>query len=75
MPVQATQIGSEERAAGPAGNEILTSAAALVLTLLLAAQEVTILLLDRFLGAHMFIGILIIGPPAPIGDWQRGFSF
>ncbi len=33
-------------AAGPVGNQILTSATALVLTILLAAEGVTILFLD-----------------------------
>jgi hypothetical protein len=47
---------------GTDGNEILTSATASVLTVLLAAEGVTILLLGNMLGAHMFIGMLLIGP-------------
>jgi hypothetical protein len=53
---------SGRRLGGTAGNEILTSATALVLTVLLAAEGVTILRLRGLLTAHMFIGVVLIGP-------------
>jgi hypothetical protein len=39
------------------GNEILTSATAVVLTLLLIAEGITIVLIGDLLSAHMFIGM------------------
>jgi hypothetical protein len=47
---------------GPAGNQVLTSATAAVLTVLLAAEGITILLLGNLLTEHMFIGLVLIGP-------------
>ena len=58
-PISAT-AGSSGRAAlgGTAGNEVLTSATAVVLTLLLAAEGVTILDTRRPAAReHMFIGM------------------
>lgn len=52
------------RFGGTAGNEILTSVTAVALALLLAAEGVTLLFLGQLLGAHMFIGLLLIGPTA-----------
>jgi hypothetical protein len=51
-----------ERLGGTEGNEILTNATAVVLTLLLIAEGVTILLIGDLLSAHMFIGMVLIGP-------------
>jgi hypothetical protein len=51
-----------ERLGGTEGNEILTSATAVVLTLLLIAEGVTIVLIGDLLSAHMFIGMALIGP-------------
>jgi hypothetical protein len=51
-----------ERLRGTEGNEILTSATAVVLTLLLIAEGVTIVLIGDLLSAHMFIGMALIGP-------------
>ena len=50
------------RSGGTDGNESLTSAAALVLTLLLAAEGVTIIDMGGLRNPHMFIGMLLIGP-------------
>lgn len=50
------------RFGGAEGNEILTSASALVLTLLLLAEGVTILSIRGLRGAHMFIGFVLIPP-------------
>jgi hypothetical protein len=51
-----------ERLGGTEGNEILTSATAVVLILLLIAEGVTIVLIGDLLSAHMFIGMALIGP-------------
>jgi hypothetical protein len=51
-----------ERFGGTEGNELLTSAAAALLTILLLAEGVTIVHLDGLRGAHMFIGLALIGP-------------
>jgi hypothetical protein len=48
--------------AGSEGNEILTSAAAAVLTVLLLAEGVTILRIGGLLTEHMFIGLVLIPP-------------
>jgi hypothetical protein len=49
---------------GTAGNRLLTSATALVLAVLLVAEGVTILWLRDLRTAHMFIGLVLIGPVA-----------
>jgi hypothetical protein len=50
------------RVGGAAGNEILTSAAAVVLVGLLIAEGVTIVHMRGLLSAHMFIGLVLIPP-------------
>jgi hypothetical protein len=55
------------RARGPGGvevNDLLTSSAAALLTILLAAEGITILDLHGLLSPHMFIGLVLIGPVA-----------
>jgi hypothetical protein len=47
---------------GTAGNEQLTALTGVVLILALAALGVTIARIGALLGAHMFIGMLLIGP-------------
>jgi len=49
-------------AGGTGGNEQLTAATGVVLILLLAALGVTIVRIGQLLAAHMFIGMLLIGP-------------
>jgi hypothetical protein len=49
---------------GPAGNEQLTAITGVVLIVMLAALGVTILRIGALLDAHMFIGMLLIGPVA-----------
>jgi len=49
---------------GPEGNEILTSAAAVVLVGLLLAEGITIAHMRGLLSAHMFIGLVLIPPVA-----------
>jgi hypothetical protein len=49
-------------AGGTAGNEQLTALTGVLLILLLAALGVTIVRIGGLLNAHMFIGMLLIGP-------------
>jgi hypothetical protein len=63
-----------ERLGGPAGNEILTSAVAASLTLLLAAEGVTIPLLGSLRVEHMFIGMLLV-PPVLLKLGSTGYRF
>ncbi len=50
------------RLGGTEGNEILTSAVAALLTVLLIAEGITILRIGGLLNAHMFIGLILLGP-------------
>jgi hypothetical protein len=50
------------RQGGAEGNEILTSAAAVVLVVLLVAEGITIVHMRRLFSAHMFIGLVLIPP-------------
>ena len=61
-------------AGGPAGNERLTSATAVLLLVLLAVEGVTILFLGRLLGLHMFVGLLLI-PPVALKLGSTGYRF
>ena len=47
---------------GPAGNELLTSAAAVVLTVLLVAEGITIVRMGGLVTVHMFVGMVLIPP-------------
>jgi hypothetical protein len=47
---------------GAEGNEILTSAIAIVLTVLLALEGVTVVDIAGLLSAHMFIGLVLLPP-------------
>lgn len=58
----ARSSGEPERHGGAEGNERLTALTGAVLLLLLAAEGITILHVDRFLTLHFFIGMLLIGP-------------
>jgi len=55
---------SPRRLGGVEGNEILTSAAAAGLVLLLAAEGITVVHMRGLLSAHMFIGLVLIPPVA-----------
>jgi hypothetical protein len=57
------RVGWRERLGGTEGNEILTSATAALLVVLLAAEGITIIRMGGLVGAHMFIGLILI-PPA-----------
>jgi hypothetical protein len=52
----------EGRFGGPEGNEILTSATAVVITGLLLAEGLTIVHMRGLVSAHMFIGMVLIPP-------------
>jgi len=59
---------------GAEGNELLTIGAATVLTILLLAEGVTILNMRGLLGAHMFIGLMLI-PPVLLKLGSTGYRF
>lgn len=63
-----------ERLGGTDGNEVLTSAVGVVLTLLLAAEGLTILNLGWLRGPHMFIGMVLI-PPVLVKLGSTGYRF
>ena len=56
------------------GNEILTSSAGAVLTVLLAAEGFTLLRLDQMLTVHMFVGLLLV-PPVALKLGSTGYRF
>jgi hypothetical protein len=65
---------ARDRFGGTEGNEILTSAIAVVLTALLAAEGITIVQMHGLLGAHMFIGMVLI-PPVLLKLASTGYRF
>ena len=54
------------------GNEILTSAAAVLLVVLLTAEGITIVHMRGLLSAHMFIGLVLI-PPVVVKLGSTGY--
>jgi hypothetical protein len=68
LPLRAERLG------GTDGNESLTSAVAAVLTVLLAAEGLTILNLDWLRRPHMFIGLVLI-PPVLVKLGSTGYRF
>jgi hypothetical protein len=67
-------VESRERFGGTEGNEILTSATAVVLIGLLAAEGYTIVNVRGLLTAHMFIGLVLI-PPVVLKLGSTGYRF
>jgi hypothetical protein len=63
-----------DRAGGSEGNEILTSATAVVLIGLLAAEGYTIVNMRGLVTAHMFIGLVLI-PPVVLKLGSTGYRF
>ena len=57
---------------GTEGNEILTSAAAFVLVVLLIVEGITIVHMGGLLSAHMFIGLVLI-PPVMVKLGSTGY--
>ena len=63
-----------ERLGGTEGNEVLTIVAASILTVLLAAEGITLLKMDSLLSVHMFIGLVLI-PPVALKIASTGYRF
>ena len=63
-----------DRLGGTEGNEALTVAAAVVLTLLLVAEGITLLKMDSLLSVHMIIGLVLI-PPVLLKIGSTGYRF
>jgi hypothetical protein len=59
---RAASLAWRDRLGGTEGNEILTSATAAVLTVLLVAEGVTIVQMGGLVSVHMFVGLLLIPP-------------
>jgi hypothetical protein len=59
---------------GTDGNEVLTSATAVVLTVLLAVEGITILQMRSLVSVHMFIGMVLI-PPIALKLGSTGYRF
>src|SRR3954447_18674635 len=59
---QAVSATTRRRLGGPTGNEILTMATAGVLTVLLAAEGLTLLNVGGLLKPHLLIGLALIPP-------------
>jgi hypothetical protein len=59
---------------GTTGNEVLTSATAAVLTVLLLAEGVTIIFMGNLRDEHMFIGMALI-PPLVLKLGSTGYRF
>ena len=63
-----------DRFGGTEGNEILTSATAVLLTILLIAEGLTIVHMGGLVNAHMFIGMVLI-PPVVLKLASTGYRF
>ena len=70
----AEQVPAAPPFGGPEGNEVLTSAAAVILTLLLAAEGITIIDMGGLRSPHMFIGLVLI-PPVLVKLASTGYRF
>jgi hypothetical protein len=73
-PERRAALERRDRSGGTEGNEILTSTTAVVLTALLAAEGITIVQMHGLLGAHMFIGMVLI-PPILLKLGSTGYRF
>jgi hypothetical protein len=76
---QAAALGDREerapaRTGGVAGNSRLTAAVAVALLVLLAAEGATIVFIGKWLGPHMFIGLLLV-PPVALKLGSTGYRF
>ena len=69
-----TRTEQPGRLGGTLGNELLTSATAVVLVALLLAEGVTIPFIGGLLTEHMFIGLLLI-PPVALKLASTGYRF
>jgi hypothetical protein len=68
------RLETHDRFGGTEGNEILTSATAVVLTGLLVAEGLTIVHMGGLVSAHMFIGMVLI-PPVLLKLASTGYRF
>ena len=68
------RLSRRNQLGGTEGNEILTSATAVVLTVLLLAEGVTIVRMRGLVSAHMFIGMVLI-PPVLLKLASTGYRF
>jgi hypothetical protein len=68
------RVGRRHGLGGTEGNEILTSATAVVLIGLLVAEGFTILNMHGLLSVHMFIGMVLI-PPVLVKLASTGYRF
>jgi hypothetical protein len=64
----------EESLGGTSGNEILTSTTAVILTVLLLAEGVTVIRMNGLVTVHMFIGMVLI-PPILLKLASTGYRF
>jgi hypothetical protein len=67
-------LGTRDRLGGTVGNEMLTTTTAVVLTVLLIGEGVTVIHMDGLVGAHMFIGLALI-PPLLLKLASTGYRF
>jgi hypothetical protein len=65
---------TEARAAGPPGNERLTTSVGLMLLVLLGIETLTTLALHSYLPEHIFLGLLLI-PPVTLKLTSTGWRF
>jgi hypothetical protein len=65
---------AEARAAGPPGNERLTTSVGLMLLVLLGIETLTTLALHSYLPEHIFLGLLLI-PPVTLKLTSTGWRF
>jgi hypothetical protein len=70
----AGKLSWRDRLGGTEGNEILTSATAAVLTILLIAEGITIIRMGGLVSVHMFVGMLLI-PPVLLKLASTGYRF
>jgi hypothetical protein len=68
------RLGRHDRFGGTEGNEILTSATAIVLTVLLAVEGYTVVNMHGLVSLHMFVGLVLI-PPAALKLASTGYRF
>lgn len=69
-----TRHQTSRRSGGVAGNARLTGAVAVALLVLLAAEGVTIPFIGKWLGPHLFIGMLLL-PPVALKLGSTGYRF
>ena len=71
---RASRLRRLDRFGGTEGNEVLTSATAALLTVLLAAEGVTVVRMNGLVSVHMFIGMVLI-PPVGLKLASTGYRF